>query len=107
MSFLGYLHVMAVGFVAAAAIVAGYRVWVGRPASFAVAPGSVLGGIAHCVVLSFGGPAILLRNGYRGRRIEGRAWGFVVAGALIAAGWSFLSGVVILTGVHEALGLLS
>lgn len=106
MSVLDHLHVMAVGLVAAAAIIAGYRVWVGRPASFAIEPRSVLSGLAHCVILTFGGPAILLRNGYRGRRIEGRPWGFVLAGAMIAAGWSFFSGVVILTGVYEALTLL-
>ncbi|MEO1198848.1 MAG: hypothetical protein AAFX39_06390 [Pseudomonadota bacterium] len=65
-------------------------------------PAGLVPGIVYGVALAFAGPAILIRNSVRGRRIENRPWKFVLGGCVIAAGWSFFSGTVILYGVGEA-----
>lgn len=44
----------------------------------------------------FAGPAILMRNAIRGRRIEHRNLGWLVASAAIAGAWSLCSGVMLL-----------
>ncbi len=93
------VHILAVGLIAAAILLSGHMALFGRPLSFFVYPHSAGAKIAYGLALAFAGPAILIRNSWRGLRIEGRPMGFVCAGVAIALFWSFLSGVVILQGV--------
>ena len=55
--------------------------------------------IGRFFLIMFAGPAILMRNAIRGRRIEHRNVGWLVASAAIAGAWSLCSGVMLLPGV--------
>lgn len=95
-------HIILVGLASAALLLSGHLAVFGRPLSSVVQPAGLVPGIVYGVALAFAGPAILIRNSVRGRRIENRPWKFVLGGCVIAAGWSFFSGTVILYGVGEA-----
>lgn len=58
---------------------------------------SSLGSIAVAILVClFAGPFIIMRNAIRGRRIENRPIGWLLASSTIAGMWSLCSGIVIL-----------
>ena len=56
----------------------------------------VLKGVMTIILWMFTGPVILMRNALRGRRIERRNIGWLMASTVIAASWSFCSGLLVL-----------
>jgi hypothetical protein len=50
-------------------------------------------------LLVLSGPAVIARNAWRGRVIEGRAWGCIVASAAIVATWSFVTGILVIEAI--------
>jgi hypothetical protein len=91
-----YLHAALVGLVAGGIMVSGYRLVTSRQPSFQTRPRTLSGIALQIVVLTFGGPLVLMRNAIRGRLIEGRPLPFLAASAVIASLWCFFSGVLLL-----------
>jgi len=89
-------YAIATGYVASGLIASFYQLVTDKPASFQSVPDGMVMRLVTVPVLMFGGPAILLRNAVRGRLIEGRPVIFLGLSALIAASWSFISGLIVL-----------
>lgn len=83
------------GFVAAGVIASFYQLVTDRPAKFAMESETLLKIIGTVAIIVFAGPFILMRNAIRGRRIEGRPLGWLVASTTIAGMWSMCSGIVV------------
>lgn len=89
-------YIIAAGFVAAGVIASFYQLVTAQPARFDFSGGGVASGLATIVICMFAGPVILMRNALRGRRIERRPLGWLLATLAIASGWSLCSGVVVM-----------
>lgn len=87
---------VATGFVSAGVISSFYQLVTAEPARFDLGGDRLVAGVAMVMLLMFAGPAILMRNAVRGRRIEGRPVGWLIASTAIAGGWSLCSGIVVL-----------
>ncbi|MGH6747789.1 MAG: DUF6949 family protein [Methyloceanibacter sp.] len=97
MQFLAiYLYVMAVGFVAAGVLASFVQLVSGEPMRFTIEPKSVLDSLAGVLLRVLAGPAILMRNAWRGQIIQQRPKIWFGVSALIAAVWSLFSGVLLL-----------
>jgi len=59
-------------------------------------PKSIVASIGSVVLRVLAGPAILMRNAWRGLRLKGRAKAWFGVSAAIAAVWSLFSGAVLL-----------
>jgi hypothetical protein len=92
------------GFVAAGIIGSFYQLLTNQPPRFNIAVESLLGAIAAVGVCLLAGPFIIMRNAIRGRRIEGRPLGWLVASSTIAGMWSLCSGLFVM---HFALALVA
>lgn len=90
------LFAVAIGFTASGLIGSLHQMMTSRPASFRAAQGGIAAGAWTVPLIVFGGPFILMRNGIRGRLIEGRPVPWLAATTAIATAWSFASGVVLL-----------
>jgi hypothetical protein len=86
---------IAIGFVLAGVLSSFYQLVTARPARFDLQADSIVSGIAQTFLIMFAGPAILMRNAIRGRRIEGRPVGWLFASTAIAGAWSLCSGVML------------
>ena len=53
----------------------------------------------------FAAPYLIVRNTIRGRRVEGRNFGFAAVAALVAGFWSLMSGTVVVMAL-QAIGQL-
>jgi hypothetical protein len=75
-----------------------------RPAGFELLRASPADLVVILPLLAITGPAIMLRNTIRGRRLERRKVVFVAAATAIAAFWSLILGrqVLALTGLPGA-----
>ena len=51
--------------------------------------------------LIFAAPFIIMRNTIRGRRIEGRNFGFAMMAAVLAGFWSLMSGTVVVMALRS------
>lgn len=91
-----YLYAATVGLVAGGIVVSGYRLATSCQPSFQTRPESLGGALAQVLVITFGGPLVLMRNAIRGRLIERRPLPFLAASAVIASLWCFFSGVFLL-----------
>ena len=91
-----YLYVMAVGFVAAGVLASFVQLVSGEPMRFTIEPKSVLDSLAGVLLRVLAGPAILMRNAWRGQIIQQRPKIWFGVSALIAAVWSLFSGVLLL-----------
>lgn len=91
-----YLYVMAVGFVAAGVLASFVQLVSGEPMRFTIEPKSVLNSLAGVLLRVLAGPAILMRNAWRGQIIQQRPRIWFGVSALIAAVWSLFSGVLLL-----------
>jgi hypothetical protein len=86
----------AAGFVAAGLLSSFYQLVTASPVRFEMSSDRMVAGVAQVILLMFTGPVVLMRNAIRGRIIERRPLGWLVASAAIAAAWSLCSGVVVL-----------
>lgn len=96
-------YIGSAGFVSAGLIGSFYQLLTNQPPRFSFDVDSLLGKLATVGVCIFAGPFIIMRNAIRGRRVEGRPLGWLVASSTIAGMWSVCSGVVVM---QFALGLV-
>ncbi|MGH6791223.1 MAG: DUF6949 family protein, partial [Methyloceanibacter sp.] len=68
----------------------------GQPLRFGIEPRSILASLGGVVLRVMAGPAILMRNAWRGMLLEARPKAWFGASAAIAALWSLFSGAVLL-----------
>ncbi len=90
------LYATAWGFVAAGILSSFYQLVTDKPVRFAVELGTLWHGFVDILVCAFAGPFIIMRNAIRGRVIEHRPVGWLVASTAIAVGWSLCSGIVVM-----------
>ncbi|MER2606210.1 MAG: hypothetical protein ABTQ29_10290 [Siculibacillus sp.] len=88
-------YATACGFVAAGLLSSLYTLVTDKPVKFSVELETFWRGMVDLVLCAFTGPFIIMRNAIRGRRIEQRPVGWLVASTAIAAGWSLCSGIVV------------
>jgi hypothetical protein len=65
-----YLYVMAVGFVAAGMLASFVQLVLGEPMRFGMEPNSILASIGAVLLRVLAGPAILMRNAWRGLKLR-------------------------------------
>ena len=91
-----YLYITAVGFVAAGLLASFVQLVSGEPMRFRIEPDSMLASIGGVLLRVLAGPAILMRNAWRGMAVERRPMGWFGASLAIAAVWSLFSGALLL-----------
>lgn len=91
-----YLYATAVGFVAAGVLASFVQLVSGQPMRFGIEPDSILASLGGVILRVLAGPAILMRNAWRGLWIQSRPKIWFGASAAIAAVWSLLSGALLL-----------
>ncbi len=97
MQFLAiYLYVMAVGFVTAGLLASFVQLVSGQPMRFGIEPDSILASLAGVMLRVLAGPAILMRNAWRGLKLQARPKIWFGISAAIAAVWSLFSGALLL-----------
>ena len=84
------------GFVAAGVLGSFYQLLTNNPPRFQLRLESLVGTVSSCLMCAFAGPFIIMRNAIRGRRIENRPIGWLVASSTIAGMWSVCSGLVMM-----------
>ena len=100
-SFAIYLYVIAVGFVAAGVLSSFVQLVSGEPMRFGIEPNSLLASIGGVLLRVLAGPAILMRNAWRGLRLEARPKICFGLSTMIAAVWSLFSGAVLLDVIFQ------
>jgi hypothetical protein len=91
-----YLYVMAVGFVTAGTLASLAQLVSGEPLRFGLEPRSILASLGGVLLRIVAGPAILMRNAWRGMKIQSRPKIWFGVSAAIAAVWSLFSGALLL-----------
>ena len=91
-----YLYITAVGFVAAGLLASFVQLGSGEPMRFRIEPNTVLASIGGVLLRVLAGPAILVRNAWRGMVVERRSMGWFGASLAIVAVWSLFSGARLL-----------
>ena len=91
-----YLYVTAVGFVAAGVLSSFVQLVSGEPMRFGIEPNSILASIGSVFLRVLAGPAILMRNAWRGLKLQARPKIWFGVSAVIAAVWSLFSGALLL-----------
>ena len=87
------LLALAIGFAVAGLLSSGYQLLTLQPASFKLLhEAERRQALAAVPFLVFAAPFIIVRNTVRGRRIEGRNFGFAALAAIVAGFWSLMSG---------------
>ena len=100
------LLALAMGFAVAGLLSSGYQLMTLQPASFQLLhEGERNKALAAVPFLIFAAPFIIIRNIIRGRRIEGRNFGFAALAAIVAGFWSLMSGSVVVLAL-QAIGHL-
>jgi hypothetical protein len=94
-SLIVYAYVTAVGFVMAGVLSSFVQLVSGQPMRFGVEPDSLLASVGGVVLRVFAGPAILMRNAWRGMRVEARPKVWFGLSAAIAALWSLFIGALV------------
>ncbi|MBO6759041.1 MAG: hypothetical protein JJ902_22115 [Roseibium sp.] len=100
------LYIACAGFVAAGVLGSFYQLLTNQPPRFNFPVDSIVGTITSIAVCLFAGPFIIMRNAIRGRRIEGRPIGWLVASSTIAGMWSMCSGLVVMQFALGLFGIL-
>jgi len=96
------------GYVTAGVLASLYQWLAAEPVSFRLLMSETMARSVLAVpLLAFAGPAVIARNAWRGRVVEGRAWGWIAASAAIVGTWSFLTGVIVLDGALALRALLA
>jgi Family of unknown function (DUF6949) len=91
-----YAYVIACGFVLAGVLASFVQLVSGQPMRFGVEPDSILTSLGGVFLRVFAGPAILMRNAWRGMRIEARPKVWFGLSAAIAALWSLFIGALLI-----------
>jgi hypothetical protein len=91
-----YSYLIACGFVLAGVLASFVQLVSGQPMRFGVEPESMLASLGGVVLRVFAGPAILMRNAWRGMQIEARPKAWFGLSAAIAALWSLLIGALLI-----------
>ena len=91
-----YLYVTAVGFVAAGVLASFVQLLSGEPMRFTIEPKSILNSLAGVLLRAVAGPAILMRNAWRGQKLRERPKIWFGVSAVIAAVWSLFCGALLL-----------
>jgi hypothetical protein len=89
-----YSYLIACGFVLAGVLASFVQLVSGQPMRFGVEPKSMLASLGGVVLRVFAGPAILMRNAWRGMQIEARPKVWFGLSAAIAALWSLFIGAL-------------
>lgn len=89
-------YIACAGFVAAGVLGSLYQLVTHEPPKFSLAGEGLLAFLAGIFLCVFAGPFIIMRNAIRGRRIEKRPLGWLVASSTIAGMWSMCSGVMVM-----------
>lgn len=89
-------YAVCTGFVCAGIIGSFFQLINNTPPRFDFAAETIGAIVSAIFVCLFAGPFIIMRNAIRGRRIERRPIGWLVASSTIAGMWSLCSGIVIL-----------
>ncbi|MGV2976625.1 MAG: DUF6949 family protein [Labrenzia sp.] len=89
-------YIACAGFVAAGLLGSLYQLVTNQPPKFNFPESTALGFVAGVIVCVFAGPFIIMRNAIRGRRIENRPLGWLVASSTIAGMWSMCSGLMVM-----------
>lgn len=89
-------YIIVTGFVCSAVLASFWQLFKPEPIGFGVSYASWLSGFLGVLFCVFAGPFIIVRNSIRGRKIEGRPLGWVIAASGIASLWSFCTGILIL-----------
>ena len=85
------------GFVTAGILASLFHAVTRQPMSFRLLhEGGPAGSLIALPLLAVSGPVVIARNAWRGRRIEGRAWGWLLVSAVLVGGWSFCIGLYVL-----------
>ncbi len=100
------LLALAIGFAVAGALSSGYQLLTLQPPSFRLLHEPQRKQVLAAVpFLVFAAPFIIVRNTVRGRRVEGRNFGFAALAAVVAGFWSLMSGTVVVMAL-QAVGRL-
>jgi hypothetical protein len=91
-----YSYLIACGFVLAGVLASFVQLVSGQPMRFGVEPKSMLASLGGVVLRVFAGPAILMRNAWRGMQIEARPKVWFGLLAAIAALWSLFIGALLI-----------
>lgn len=91
-----YLYVTAVGFVMAGVLASFVQLVSGEPMRFGMEPSSIYASFCGVLLRVAAGPAILMRNAWRGLKIQARPKIWFGISAAIAAVWSLFSGALLL-----------
>ncbi len=97
MQFLAiYVYATAVGFVAAGLLASFVQLVSGEPMRFGLEPKSIIESLGGVLLRILAGPAILMRNAWRGLKLQARPKIWFGVSAAIAALWSLFSGALLL-----------
>ena len=91
-----YAYVAAVGFVMAGILSSFVQLVSGEPMRFGLQPTSLVSSVGGVLLRVVAGPAILMRNAWRGMRIEARPKIWFGLSAIIAAWWSLFIGALLI-----------
>jgi hypothetical protein len=91
-----YAYVTACGFVLAGVLASFVQLVSGQPMRFGIEPESILASLGGVCLRLFAGPAILMRNAWRGMWIEARPKVWFGLSAAIAAMWSLFIGALLI-----------
>ena len=91
-----FSYAAAVGFVSAG-IAGSFYQWVMAEApQFRISYETFLSGVGSILFCAFVAPFIIMRNAIRGRRLERRPLGWLLASVAIAVTWSLCTGIILL-----------
>jgi hypothetical protein len=100
------LFAIAIGFAVAGLCASGYRLYGLKFPSFRLLEaGPMPARFAAVPLLIFAAPFLIMRNTWRGRRIERRRVEFVLLATTIAGLWSLMSGTVVMMALQALLSV--
>jgi len=91
-----YLYMTALGFVSAGVLASFVQLVSGEPMRFNVEPKSLFASIGGVLLRVLAGPATLMRNAWRGLRLQARPKIWFGLSLAVAAFWSLLSDAFLL-----------
>jgi hypothetical protein len=91
-----HTYMTAVGFVMAGVLSSFVQLVSGEPMRFGLQTSSMLSSLGGVLLRVFAGPAILMRNAWRGMWIESRPKVWFGLAALVAAWWSLFIGAFLI-----------
>ena len=98
-----YLYITAVGFVAAGVMASFVQLVSGEPLRFGIQSRSIVASTGGVLLRVVAGPAILMRNSWRGAHIQARSPVWLGLSMLIAGLWSLFSGAFLLDVIFRFL----